>query len=79
METERFELIEVELKYCERCGGLWLRRKGCSKVYCASCEPAMAEFRQACLKPAKRGATRVSEDLEGWVGEYGVFCAEGNA
>ncbi len=27
----------VELKYCERCGGLWLRRRGGAGVHCASC------------------------------------------
>ena len=29
--------IQVELKYCERCGGLWLRPRGTDGVYCASC------------------------------------------
>ena len=29
--------IRVELKYCERCGGLWLRPQGTDGVYCASC------------------------------------------
>jgi len=29
--------IQVELKYCERCGGLWLRPYGAVVVYCASC------------------------------------------
>jgi len=24
---------QVELKYCERCGGLWLRQQGASGVY----------------------------------------------
>ena len=28
---------QVELKYCERCGGLWLRPQGADRVYCASC------------------------------------------
>jgi len=35
---------QLELKYCERCGGLWLRRKGSAGVFCAGCAPAMAEF-----------------------------------
>ena len=29
--------IQVELKYCERCGGLWLRPQGADGVYCSSC------------------------------------------
>ena len=28
---------QVELKYCERCGGLFLREPGAGVVYCASC------------------------------------------
>ncbi|HUK26419.1 MAG TPA: hypothetical protein VLV49_17705 [Terriglobales bacterium] len=36
MEGER-EIIELELKYCERCGGLWLRRKGHVEVFCGQC------------------------------------------
>jgi len=36
------EEIEVELKYCERCGGLWLRRQGAEGVYCASCRVRLA-------------------------------------
>ena len=31
------ELIHLELKYCERCGGLWLRLYGTDEVYCAVC------------------------------------------
>jgi hypothetical protein len=41
---EEFEAgqIQLELKYCERCGGLWLRLKGSDAVYCAGCSRAMA-------------------------------------
>jgi len=28
---------QVELKYCERCGGLFLRRPATDVVYCAGC------------------------------------------
>ena len=34
--------IQVELKYCERCGGLWLRLQGTTGVYCASCRVHLA-------------------------------------
>ncbi len=46
METElkHENYLQMELKYCERCGGLWLRQKGMQQVYCASCLPKMAEF-----------------------------------
>jgi Zn-finger nucleic acid-binding protein len=29
--------VVVELKYCERCGGLWLRRTKTDGVVCAEC------------------------------------------
>ena len=29
--------MSVELKYCERCGGLWLRECGSDQVYCVRC------------------------------------------
>ena len=34
----------LELKYCERCGGLWLRPVGGEQIYCAICSRAMAEL-----------------------------------
>jgi uncharacterized Zn finger protein (UPF0148 family) len=36
--------VRVELKYCERCGGLWLREWGTGVVYCGSCQAKMAEM-----------------------------------
>jgi Zn-finger nucleic acid-binding protein len=59
----------LELKYCERCGGLWLRPRGDSEVYCGGCRLRMAE-----MPPP--GAERLSkprlprpkpEDLQGQV------------
>lgn len=37
-------MIRMELKYCERCGGLLLRRAGEAVVYCGSCEAQMREL-----------------------------------
>ena len=34
--------IQLELKYCERCGALWLRPKGSDLVFCAGCARALA-------------------------------------
>jgi hypothetical protein len=36
--------LQFELKYCERCGGLWLRPTGGGQVYCARCASEMAEL-----------------------------------
>lgn len=33
---------KVELKYCERCGGLWLRREGTNRVHCRGCSAHFA-------------------------------------
>jgi hypothetical protein len=38
------EEIQFELKYCERCGGLWLRPVGGGQVYCIACGREMAQL-----------------------------------
>jgi len=38
----RNEGITLNLKYCERCGGLWLRRKGQTGIYCTPCRARLA-------------------------------------
>ncbi len=43
--------LQFELKYCERCGGLWLRPVGGGQIYCVACGRAMGE-----LPPASRNA-----------------------
>jgi hypothetical protein len=44
--------IRVELKYCERCGGLWFRREKSRIVLCLPCtlEPADSVLR-SCERP----------------------------
>jgi uncharacterized Zn finger protein (UPF0148 family) len=44
MEIEGLEIVRLELKYCERCGGLWLREKGTEDVYCPSCAVEMQDM-----------------------------------
>jgi hypothetical protein len=34
----------MELKYCEHCGGLWLRERGAGVVYCDNCQPKVADL-----------------------------------
>jgi len=41
--------VQFELKYCERCGGLWLRPVGGRQIYCVACGREMAQ-----LPPASR-------------------------
>lgn len=78
MEFEIIEAIEVELKYCERCGGLWLRRRGAAEVYCHICGPKMAEFPEA-RKKQVTSSQSVVEELEAFYEGYGVRCEEGHA
>ena len=46
----------MELKYCERCGGLWLRRLGQDVVYCEGCRAQIAALLRP---PRRRGPERV--------------------
>jgi ribosomal protein S27AE len=36
------DLFHFHLKYCERCGGLWLRPDGADTPYCPRCAAFMA-------------------------------------
>jgi hypothetical protein len=36
--------VGVELKYCEHCGGLWVRECGAGTVYCEKCQPKVADL-----------------------------------
>jgi hypothetical protein len=37
------ELIHFQLKYCERCAGLWLRPEGAATPYCPICDQFMSD------------------------------------
>ncbi|HJS98635.1 MAG TPA: hypothetical protein VJ756_06055 [Terriglobales bacterium] len=37
MASQGDTFVGLELKYCEQCGGLWLRRRGSDECYCAAC------------------------------------------
>ena len=42
MEKSYKNAIQLELKYCERCGGLWLRPNGSELIFCPHCVKATA-------------------------------------
>ena len=52
-EGEGRKATGVELKYCEHCGGLWLRECGASVVYCSNCRPIVAELPPPKKKPGR--------------------------
>lgn len=57
----RARIVRMELKYCERCGGLLLRRTGEAVVYCGPCEAMMRDL------PAVRCGNQVGGQTEGKV------------
>ena len=44
MEIEGLEIVRLELKYCERCGGLWLRVWETEDIYCPACAEEMLDL-----------------------------------
>jgi len=49
------DVQRMELKYCERCGGLWLRASGEGMVYCEKCQPLVAELPPPKKRPGRIG------------------------
>lgn len=45
--------VRMELKYCERCGALWLRECGAGVVYCERCESRVAALPIAKKRPGR--------------------------
>jgi hypothetical protein len=45
--------VRMELKYCERCGGLWLRECGAGVVYCDRCQPKVDDLPIPKKKPER--------------------------
>jgi uncharacterized Zn finger protein (UPF0148 family) len=43
----------MELKYCEHCGGLYVRERGAGGVYCEKCEAKVADLPIPKKKPGK--------------------------
>jgi Zn-finger nucleic acid-binding protein len=69
------EKMSLELKYCERCGGLWLRPAGGGQIYCASCAKQIAE-----MPPASGQFDSSSDELvggEGVIHETNEICRRG--
>jgi hypothetical protein len=71
MEVDELEIVEVELKYCERCGSLWMRLRGDDGVYCAKCVPEVAQL------PLSRRLKQLDAELEAGMAEEAFFCLEG--
>lgn len=67
------QTLRKELKYCEHCGGLWVRECGAGVVYCENCQPRVADLPIPKKKPARsskmpvRAHTQVEDySVERW-------------
>lgn len=66
--------VTVELKYCEHCGGLWVRERGAGEVYCEKCQSKVAEL------PApkkKQGRAILPVQSDSVIDDCGVGIPEG--
>ena len=77
METEGLEIIRLELKYCERCGGLWMRTRGTGEVFCPSCALEMSDAPIGRRRRRPHLLVSDSVELKGQCEELWAVCGEG--
>lgn len=78
MEIGDPEIVQLELKYCERCGGLWLRLRGAPDVYCTACAEEMLELPTLPQKTSKpRVPVNHKVEIKAQRAEVAVFCGTG--
>lgn len=78
MNIEDPEVIQLELKYCERCGALWLRLRGTQEIYCAPCDLEMLDLpspRRATSRPRLPGNHKI--EIKPQTGDLSAFCGTG--
>jgi hypothetical protein len=65
MEGFESGFIQLELKYCERCGGLWLRPRDSELVFCGRCAKTMAGLQiQLSLAEHEADPTLMSQNAQ---------------
>ena len=80
MEMEGLEIVRLELKYCERCGGLWMRTWGTEDVYCPSCAVQMSELPLVRRRKSPHLLVNDRVEIKSQCEELSVFyCERGNA
>jgi len=62
----------VELKYCERCGGLWLRARGRQQVHCGGCHARLTAMLERSEERLGRGPRRQREEQIQAAAEFGI-------
>jgi hypothetical protein len=78
MKIEDPEVIQLELKYCERCGALWLRHCGEQQVYCAPCDLEVLDLptpRRMTSRPRLPGNHKV--EVKRGPDDLPTFCGRG--
>jgi len=65
--------VRVELKYCEHCGGLWVRERGAGVVFCEKCQPKVDDLPMRKKRP---GRTRLPQAPRSVAEEYGALFDE---
>jgi hypothetical protein len=73
MEGFEAGFIQMELKYCERCGGLWLRVKASGLVFCGPCAQAVAGL----LPRGDDNGADTAMGMSAEMPENGAFWVEG--
>ncbi len=64
------EELTLELKYCERCGALWLRPARGRQVYCVDCALQIADLPLAWSEPETPALGSQGKAVDGEFGEY---------
>jgi hypothetical protein len=74
MDKEGELILRLELKYCERCGALWLRTAGGQESYCVDCFAQLQNWPKAKESSKRRRAAHRnkhrSRDLQGVAEEW---------
>ncbi len=77
MEIDELNIVLLELKYCERCGGLWLRPQGCDEVLCGSCSAQLNKLHNGWGERNMRLVLKTTIQADGESREVLVMCGEG--
>lgn len=75
MELQDVDAIQMELKYCERCGAIWLRLSGSDLIFCSPCSVILAGLARDPRFREHRGSTSHGAELEGEINS--AFWSEG--
>jgi ribosomal protein L37AE/L43A len=75
MELQDVDAIQMELKYCERCGAIWLRLTGSDLIFCSPCSVILAGLARDPRFREHRGSTSHRTELERKINS--AFWSEG--